>query len=156
MSQASPAHSWMHLEAVNAVLQARLQASQDWQLRSAYPLRVELHGTSATAIARVNPLEPSSQDVRLLRQISGGAEPVDELVSGADRWDDVDTARGAAAVLRPALRHLYSAYVYPAVRGVGESRTAPSFFDGYAAQLIIDAGIQAYATADWTTVKIAG
>ena len=144
----------MHLESSNAEIRARLQASQDWTIRASDPFRIEIHGTEASAIGYANPLEPETQRVVLIPRISLPANSVSPLDFPGGLPDTIGTDRAALRILLPSIRHLYQEHIYPSITGSGESVSTPNFYDGMAAQCILEAALKSIEQGNWYDTEI--
>jgi len=158
----SPNQAWLHLQCETG-LSVRLQASQDWGIRTDFPLRVEVHGSRASAVARANPLRPESDRVELVEQLSGAAEE-QALCHPGGRPSPPGSSTSASAYLLPATRHLYRAFVLPALRrpAAGDApisadastlSDAPSFADGLLAQQILDTALRSVRSRTWEPIS---
>jgi predicted dehydrogenase len=150
-SEGLPAsRAWLHLECETG-LSVRMQASQDWGVRTAFPLRIEVHGSRASAVACANPLRPESDRVELIEQLSGAAEP-QALCYPGGRPVPPGSSTSASAYLLPATRHLYRAFVLPALRH-RPAGDAPTFADGLLAQRVIDTALRAASSGTWQSIS---
>jgi predicted dehydrogenase len=142
---------WVLLENPGRTVRARLHASQMTTLRASDPVRVEVHGTSATAIGYANPLRPHTQRVTLVPQLSAEPEPVTPLEFPGGPPAPPTAALPSGGLLRPTIRHLYEAHVLPRLTGAAPAPGTPTFSDGLAAQRLLDAALQSVESGDWVT-----
>lgn len=148
--------SWLHFESRNTGIKARLQASQDWTVRTSDPLRIEVHGTEASIIGYANPLDPSTQRVVLVPRISFPSNSVSPLDFPGGPPDTVSTSTDSAVlrILLPSVRHLYKRHVYPIITGSGEAVYTPNFYDGMAAQCIVEAALRSVVQGGWCDTEV--
>ncbi len=145
---------WLHLEAGagRPLWSARLQVSQVLTLRASDPVRVEVHGTEATAIGYANPLLPERQRVVLLHRISQLPEPVEPLEYPGGPPAPPTAALPSGGLLRPTIRHLYEAHIVPRLAGGRPAAHTPTFRDGWIAQRVMDAALRSAARGEWQAV----
>ncbi len=130
-------------------LQARLQVSQLTTLRAAEPVRVEVHGRDATAIAYANPLFPERQRLVLVRRTSDEPEPVEPLDFPGGPPAPPTAALPSGGLLRPTIRHLYEAHIVPRLTGGAPAYGTPTFADGWQAQRLMDAALRSSDEGRW-------
>lgn len=144
-----PSQAWLHLQCETG-LSVRLQASQEWGIRTDFPLRMEVHGSRASAVAYANPLRPDSDRVDVVEQLSGVAEP-QPLCRPGGRSEPPGSSTSASAYLLPATRHLYQAFVLPAWHG-RPAGDPPTFLDGLRAQQLIDTALRSAHSGGWQSI----
>jgi predicted dehydrogenase len=130
-------------------LQARLQVSQLTTLRAPEPVRVEVHGRDATAIAYANPLFPERQRLVLVRRTSDAPEPIEPLDFPGGPPAPPTAALPSGGLLRPTIRHLYEAHIVPRLTGGTPARGTPTFVDGWQAQRLMDAALRSSDEGRW-------
>jgi predicted dehydrogenase len=142
---------WIHLEfpTVNGQFRARLQASQQFALRASDPVRVEVHGSLASAVGYANPLKPHRQRVDLLPQISADREPVAPLLYLGGPPAPPTAQLPSGGLLRPTLRHLYEDHIGPRLAGNPPNAVTPTFWDGYIVQRLLDAALESASQGEW-------
>jgi predicted dehydrogenase len=136
-----------------ASLHARLQVSQLPTLRASDPVRVEVHGTAATAIGYANPLAPQRQRVALIERTSEAPRPVEPLEYLGGPPAPPTAALPSGGLLRPTIKHLYEAHIVPRLRGAPPAAgDTPTFRDGWIAQRVLDAALRSAAGGGWVAV----
>ena len=144
---------WLQIESGRA--RSRLQASQRLDLRAAEPVRVEVHGETATAVAYANPLFPERQRLGIVRRTSDQPDWVTPLDHPGGPPAQPTAALPSGGLLRPTIRHLYEAHIAPRIAGKsGGASGTPTFRDGVNAQRIMDAALESAVTGTWLTTAL--
>ena len=142
---------WLHLDMGG--IEVRLQASQLEAYRAAEPVRLEVHGTAATAIGYANPLFPERMRVGIVPKISQLPEWVESLEFPGGPPAPPTAASPSGGLLRPTIRHLYEGHIVPRVTGQGQPAPGtPTFRDGWIVQRVMDAALRSADRGGWETV----
>ncbi|MGH2370264.1 MAG: Gfo/Idh/MocA family oxidoreductase, partial [Chloroflexota bacterium] len=129
--------------------QARLQASQLLTLRAADPVRLEVHGTAASAVGYANPLAPERQRVTCFSHTSDLPERVEPLEFPGGPPAPPTAALPSGGLLRPTIRHLYEAHIVPRLTRGHARPDTPTFYDGWLAQRVMDAALESAERGLW-------
>jgi predicted dehydrogenase len=145
---------WLQLQLGGspAAPQARLQASQLLTLRASDPVRVEVHGTVASAIGYANPLAPERQRVHRLTRTSERPIPVEPLSAPGGPPAPPTAASPSGGLLRPTIRHLYEGHILPRLLQGRSRPDTPTFEDGVQAQRVMDAALRSAESGRWVEV----
>lgn len=153
-SNADVAYAALSLEMKTpyGVVHSRMQVSQLHFMRTNYPVCVEVHGTLGSAAGYANPLSPGTQRAEFLPRISAEPEPLTPLIRPGGLTETIPS-HGRVGMLRPAIKHVYQAYVIPEITGEAPiDSEAPTFRDGYIAQRVMEAALSSARSGRWVTV----
>jgi predicted dehydrogenase len=142
---------WLHLQLGDdpGAAQARLQVSQLLTLRATDPVRLEVHGTAASAIGYANPLAPDRQRLRVFERTSETGHLIEPLDFPGGPPAPPTAALPSGGLLRPTIRHFYQAHIVPRLRR-GEVRPdTPTFHDGWLAQRVMAAAMASARQGRW-------
>jgi len=142
---------WLQIEMGGVPV--RLQASQLGTYRAAEPVRIEVHGSVATAIGYANPLFPERMTVGVVPRISQAPEWVEPLDYPGGPPAPPTAALPSRGLLRPTIRHLYEGHIVPLITGQASvAPETPTFRDGWIAQRVMDAALRSAEGGGWEAV----